>query len=133
MSIIWPYLRPWRYIFSNAIEISRWLRAIVHRGLYGWDIRDTWSLDYYASKVLSESIDHLRAHKHGHPCWCEHPSLDECHCSEKWDRILSDISTGLREGVAWCDDMSLDENDVRKRHHKYAMQLLSEHWFGLWD
>ena len=75
------------------------IRTFIHRGRHGWAPRDTWSLDIYLARVMSESIAHLAEHDHGYP------AHEPWETPEKWKSYLLDLSARLG---TWNDDTFLD-------------------------
>ena len=59
------YARPWALVSDLWHEAD----SIVHRGLYGWDGSDTWSLDAHIVRILPEMLRYLADHTHGSPMW----------------------------------------------------------------
>jgi len=60
------YARPWS-IFS---DLWHDFTSFVHRGLYGWDITDTWNLDHHLLKLLPQLLRAMIESKPGTPVWC---------------------------------------------------------------
>jgi hypothetical protein len=63
------YARPWALVSVLLREV----RAVVRRGLRGWDDSDVWSLDYHLAAILPSMLRHLNQTKHGTPVWCLDP------------------------------------------------------------
>jgi len=60
------YARPWTLVRDLLSEA----RAILRRGLRGWDDSDVWSLDSHLAAILPPMLRHLNHTKHGTPLWC---------------------------------------------------------------
>jgi hypothetical protein len=106
----------------------RHLSEFVIRGRHGWAPSDTWSLDHYLARVISESVLYLRDHTHGYPAGLS---------PDQWHDILTAISGPLsvdpdrlldEEPSEWHERMTREIDAQRK-----ALQLLAEYFPALWD
>ena len=58
----------WHVCFWNYVsDITFRVKTFIQRGMRGWADSDTWCLDYYIAKVISEGVKHLI--KYGNSCW----------------------------------------------------------------
>jgi hypothetical protein len=58
----------WHIYFWNFVsDIPLRVKTFIQRGIRGWADSDTWCLDYYIAKVISEGVKHLI--KYGNSCW----------------------------------------------------------------
>ena len=56
-----------RYFWNFVSDIPLRIKTFIQRGMRGWADSDTWCLDYYISKIVSEGLSHLL--KYGNSCW----------------------------------------------------------------
>jgi hypothetical protein len=56
-----------RYFWNFVSDIPLRVKTFIQRGMRGWADSDTWCLDYYIAKVISEGVQHLI--KYGNSCW----------------------------------------------------------------
>ena len=78
--------------FFGYIEgTPRRILRFIHRGRYGWADCDTWGLDYYLSKVIGDSIQHLKENKHGGPA-----NLKEGEWSEMLGKMIKSFKTAQK-------------------------------------
>lgn len=121
---------------SDGLREVKWF---LQRGRRGWADRDTWGLDGYLARVISESVEHLRRTTHGYPApraeWPWPAEVDK-QAERDWDEILRAIAEGF---AAVADDEYLAEDaDGRlisefKPEYKRAMALFAEWFPSLWD
>ena len=118
------------------------------RARRGWAKSDTWSLDYYLAKTISDSIDHLIENMHGFPA-----NQDQFKTLDDWKEALENISWTFKqsihciEGKAVLPDQEYS-NSMSDFFKKYDMRVLSEeeykrylkgwelfqkYFFSLWD
>lgn len=123
---------------TNIRRMRRLVREIkwfVHRGRHGWAPRDTWSLDDYLARVISESVKHLRDTSHGHPgdiCDCVDDHHRDCNGMQRWNEILDEIIEGFE---ASRDPWGLfgESYDAAKAKRDRSLELLKRYWTALWD
>lgn len=51
------WMRPWELVKDMWHDLA----SFIHRGRYGWDMGDTWSMDMYLAIVISQMLRHLKA------------------------------------------------------------------------
>jgi hypothetical protein len=112
------------YVIKRGIRhLSTFPRVISEffiRGKNGWAPSDTWSLDYYNSKVMIGAISHLRSNNVGHPC------LDEWSDNEEdWEFIWAAILTAMIDGFQAC--LSYVGQDNVKYFPPHSTELSSIH------
>lgn len=59
------YARPWEL----ARDVWHEVASMIHRGVFGWDRTDTWSLDAHLAKILPQMLRYLADQDHGVPSW----------------------------------------------------------------
>jgi hypothetical protein len=94
-----------------------WQRA--HRG---WADCDTWSVDTYVTKVVSEMLVYLADTTHSYP------GSEEFNTPEKWDAHLRDLAKRLR---TWNDDTFADKTSYETT--KAAMEEFGRNLGHYWD
>ena len=67
------------------------------RGKNGWVPNDTWDLDSYLARVISESLKHLAETSNGWPCSNEFPTF------ESWKEYLLKLSKAFEDSVYYDD------------------------------
>ena len=133
----WPWWRHWLdpRTYWYALE------TFCHRGLYGWDRRDVWSIDMYLSEVIPEMLEHyLDASIH-----MFHEDYDEDDEAREGSQKRSDVHrviAAFRADANECATMMCDHeaNWEKKKEHaeywmaerKWAFEWLQAHWNGLW-
>lgn len=116
------WARPWELL----VDAWRELRSIWHRGCYGWDITDTWSLDHYLATILPALLRALAATTQGFPVSAYreigHP---------EW--LYGEDTAALREARAAHKEE--DSATAAAWWHAYLERLASafETWKGLAD
>jgi len=88
-----------RWLSRTYQSISFFLRITLPeyfiRGKRGWGNSDTWSLDWYLSNVIKETVSHLKDNTHGYPCDLKNP--------KQWGNILKKI--------IWTFDIAKEMSD----------------------
>lgn len=66
---LWDYIVSYwhRYFWNFVSDIPLRVKTFIQRGMRGWADSDTWCLDYYIAKVISEGVQHLLTY--GNSCW----------------------------------------------------------------
>lgn len=121
------------------------IKSFIQRGKRGWADEDTWDLDIYLSKVISESVNHLAQNMQGCPSqiWqvyeqnklLTEKQKDELSLKE-WINILKDIRNGFKIVPKMFDVQVLKNKKFQKYQQlklKKAFELLQKHYFSLWD
>jgi hypothetical protein len=118
--------------------IFREIKWFFQRVRRGWDDSNTWDLDHYLAKIISETTLHLKDHTHSFP--------GEGMTFEEWQDMLQQISDAFKDYNDY-DDWHMDllhkegygnaetNKKALERYEdiKTRMQLLIT-WFGhLWD
>ena len=125
-------------LFRHAVKSP--IREFVQRGLHGWCVADTWSVDGYLNKIIPEMLDHLRANNHGWP--------GEPMTYEEWNGdggIIDQIAKGFKANAATIN-MDYIAHGERYDHDKHApmeealqaqfresMELFVKWYNALWD
>lgn len=124
----------WRYYLTHPhifiYHLYRDIKAIIHRGLYGWDKSDTWSVYDYMLTIITPMLDKLRDDCHG----CNNKYWDkkekngnECHL---WKEELKELSDGLKKVKEFdYSPLTKQRDKLFKKHWK----KLGEIFFLLWD
>jgi len=126
------------------------IKAFWQRGRRGWADRDCWSLDYYLSGVLADSIEHLKNINNGYPGI--HPDShkkdygDPRGGGKLWIAIQDVVIDGLRAhrklvNMEWPTEIDpvRDRKELAawesemERRQRVAFVLLQEYWGKLWD
>ena len=97
------------------------LKNFILRGKNGWCPEDTWDLDVYLSKVISETTSYLAKTVHGFP-----PELT----FKRWKEILNQISKDIQIKEFYKTEEE-QLNAYKKR--KEALQLFITYFSFLWD
>lgn len=111
------------------------IKYFIQRGRRGWSDRDIWSLDYYLSTVVIQSVLRLIEIHHGCPqeFFNEKKKGKEC---EKWVVILKQIVEGFEANQKLMDlDYELHSKEEKKLKDKWkkGSELFIKHYNSLWD
>lgn len=87
------------------------------RVTYGFDERETWSLDFSLGVWLYPRLCFFKEQGQGYPCGLT---------LKKWNNILDDMIDGFKE-VATKELFERDNDKIEK-----AYKLLSKHYSDLW-
>lgn len=97
------------------------LKNFVLRGKNGWCPEDTWNLDAYLAKVISETTDYLRKNLNGYPNGLSLRS---------WKKILKQIS----RDIIVRDDIITEKSQLEAyAKRKKALELFVKYFNFLWD
>jgi len=98
------------------------LKNFILRGKNGWCPEDTWNLDVYLSKVISETTKYLSKHTVSYP----HELT-----FEQWKKILRKIS----KDIYFDEDKIVTEKGQLKAYakQKEALELFVKYFPNLWD
>lgn len=97
------------------------LKNFIQRGKRGWCPQDTWNLDVYLSKVISESVKHLRENTVSYP---HEMSF------RQWKKILKQIS----EDIVIKDYFQTEKEQLTAyKKRKEALRLFAIYFNNLWD
>ena len=144
-TLIKPYLGPWKnpgWWWNNIIELWRWSKSFINRGLYGYANRDVWDMSYYLVPIILSMLKHLKKNQHGHPA-----NITE----GEWNVILNEMILGFEAGKRVCNDeyyletgfpeirfdgdvqewQKSEEEDLELFHK--GMILFDPWFFALWD
>ena len=94
----------------------------MYRGVHGWCPEDTWNLDIYLSKVISESVKYLMNKAVSYP----HELT-----FKQWKKILRKIS----KDIYFDEDKIVTEKGQLKAYEKrkQALELFVKYFNFLWD
>lgn len=97
------------------------LKNFFLRGKNGWCPEDTWNLDIYLARVISETTKYLAKTTHGFP-----PELT----FKRWKEILKQISKDID-----IKDFYKTEKEQLKAYEKRkeALELFVKYFNFLWD
>jgi len=97
------------------------LKNFMYRGVHGWCPEDTWNLDYYLAKVISETTNYLQKNLNSYP---DGLTLG------KWRKILKQISKDIivRDNII-TEKSQLEAYAKRKK----ALELFIKYFNFLWD
>lgn len=144
-----------RYGIKNwLLEIKYRVPNFFHRAWYGWGKADVWGLDFYLSRIIYQSLIHLKKNKQGYPITIitknvKDPNDIDSEANQKnWDKILNkmilafklanDIGSGGREFYSpkLSKEKQLKFKCLTKdedQQIKEGMKLFIKHFFSLWD
>jgi len=110
-------------------EIYRKIKKFIQRGQRGWSDEDTWSLDEYLAKVISETTKHLAKNT------CSFPTELT---PQRWVKILKRISKDIIAPTVLDDKAETVKNYGKKslvayEKRKDALKLLTCYFNDLWD
>jgi len=98
------------------------LKNFILRGKNGWCPEDTWNLDCYLAKVISETTAYLAKTTHGAPIGVS---------SKGWKKILKQISKDI---VIKDDVLSSTKKSQRAyKKRQEALELFVKYFNFLWD
>lgn len=140
-----------RYVWNYVEDAIRYIKRFFQRGKNGWAVCDTWGLDFYIAKVISESLQHLL--DNGNSAWTKKDlkALKEIVYTFKTAKDI--ISHNVRyipsDKFTWkeykkykkfCKMMSKKYNDnyriMTKRESirfEKGFSLFQKYYFHLWD
>lgn len=141
-----------RRFFYEIPDLPRYgykkIRRGVQRAYRGWANEDTWALDHYLSKVIKESLIHLKKNKMGYPATASTGKEEYDYDEARWNDILDEmiyafdlneqIANGYREQYypqikaserKEMNCLTLKE-DIRRRK---GMLKFVQYYFSLWD
>src|ERR1700678_910209 len=123
---VYVFLFGWNGLLNHKLNPRLILNSIVwrrQRAKRGWADRDTWSLDSYIAKVISEMLVYLADHTHSYP-----GGGSEWPTPEDWDTHLRDLARRMTawSGDDWCDDDAYATT-------KAAMAEFAENFGHYWD
>ena len=97
------------------------IKNFIYRGIHGWCPEDTWSLDEYLARVISEATGYLAKTVHGFP-----PELT----FKRWKEILKQIS----KDIIIKDDYKTEKEQLKAyEKRKEALKLFVTYFNNLWD
>lgn len=97
------------------------MKNFILRGKSGWCPEDTWNLDIYLSKVISETTGYLAKHTVSYPA---EMSL------KQWKEILHQISKDIRIKEFYNTEKEQLRVYVKQ---KEALKLFVTYFNNLWD
>jgi len=107
--------------FQLVSETHKNMKNFILRGKNGWCPEDTWNLDWYLAKVISETTGYLSRTIHGFP-----PELT----FKKWKGILKQISKDIQIKEEYkTEKAQLKAYEKRKK----ALELFVKYFNNLWD
>ena len=122
---LWIYYR----IRRQLIDIKYWPKEVKwcwQRITRGWSDRDTWSFDYYLSKVIGEGVKRLSEKSAGWPD-------QNFKTYEEYTAMLRKMSDGFLNynNKLFDTDESLSDEDIKQLNK--SLDLLKKHFQTLWD
>lgn len=128
----------------------------VQRGIYGWSVRDCWSIDSHLSEIIPEMLRWLKENKHGVPtdfaeaakkmrtgngasATVEYDDTDLEQGEILYNAMLDEIITGFESyqklGSPWeCTVEEFRANEkIWQTKFLRGMELLTKHYETLWD
>jgi hypothetical protein len=126
------YVRPWELARDLWFES----RSVLHRGIYGWAVEDTWSLDRHLSVILPQMLRRLKEDAYGIPTWCfspDDPELDNVDkARENWQAWLEAKAKALESFIELLDEIAY-EDDPRWQAFYDEMGDFWKYFASLWD
>lgn len=131
----WALWRLWRYTLHPRVM---WRKVVRYhqRGVRGWADEDTWSFDYYLSRVIVEGLDHLRKNTHGYPSKLV-PDYEVAmeqrveDGAQRWNQILYEIMEGFAATSLLSQSVQFTiVDDVLIRDHALEAKLLAAQELG---
>lgn len=107
-------------------------RDFFRRGKRGWAASDTWEMNYYLARVLSEMLDYKAEHDMSYP---------STHTPESWAEDLRAAATWFHR-YAYMDELEYEgdidahwarEEEIRANVRDIALPWLTKHFDTLWD
>ena len=97
------------------------LKNFILRGKNGWCPEDTWNLDVYLAKVISETTSYLAKTVHGFPRELTF---------KRWKDILNQIS----KDIVIKDFYNTEKEQLKAyEKRKEALELFVKYFNNLWD
>lgn len=111
---------PWETVIHLWDEVV----SFVHRGLYGYAVKDTWSLDMYLATWMPSAIRRI-ANGHGYPY-----GLTE----KRWKIILEKIARGFEATYLMDEDYMAPRKQVKKwvKERDKGLELFAKYYSNLW-
>lgn len=141
-----------RWLIYNAKDVPhnfyRKCRRGWQRAYSGWADEDCWSLDYYLSKVIRDSVKRLRNHHCGFPGYMTNKEWNEkldaiIYTFDVNDKILNDYWMALQKCDEWKDEVYLEQKERFNDFHVMTFEeteryergwkYFQEYYFHLWD
>jgi len=93
---------------------------------YGFDISDTWSLDYSLAEWLYPRLMYLKDNTISYPCDMEY---------KEWLEILDIIATKIGKYLFTIKNIEASLEDEKKAYSEYkeAMGMVHKYLHDLWD
>jgi hypothetical protein len=115
--------------FQLVSETHKNMKNFILRGKNGWCPEDTWNLDIYLSKVISETTGYLSRTIHGFP-----PELT----FKKWKGILNKISKWINAPNVLDESVNNmgkynEQSKLAYKKQKEALKLFVKYFNNLWD
>jgi hypothetical protein len=129
----WELWRLWHYTLTPH---AMWRKVVRYhqRGVRGWADEDTWSFDYYLSRVIVEGLDHLRVNAHGFPSTlvpddATEPDVEDG--AQRWNQILYEIMEGFAATSLLSQSVQFTiVDDTLIRDHALEAKLLAAQELG---
>lgn len=111
------------------MNLYRKIKSFIQRGRRGWADEDTWDLDCYLAKVISETTKHLAKNTNSYPTDLT---------PQEWTKILKRISKDIIAPVVLDESINNmgnynKENKKAYEKQKDALKLLTCYFNDLWD
>ena len=105
------------------------IKNFILRGKNGWCPEDTWNLDWYLARVISETTKYLAKTTHGFP-----PELT----FKRWKRVLKTISEGINAPYRLDESVNNmgkynEQSKIAYEKQKKALELFVKYFNFLWD
>ena len=147
-SLWWKIERDWNFIR----RIPREIKWFFQRAIRGWADCDTWSFDGYLSKIISQGLKRLKAHKMGYPSRYTEKEWDEViDCMVRAFETAMKVTNNELDYVPQLPPESLEDSlwksieDIARKYGSRCMtkeeeaemkkgfQLFIENFFSFWD
>ena len=128
----------------------------VQRGIYGWSVRDCWSIDSHLSEIIPEMLRWLKENKHGVPtdfaeaakkmrtgndalATVEYNAADLEQGEILYNAMLDEIIAGFESYRKIVNRWEYSHEEFRANEKMWrakflrGMELLTKHYETLWD
>ena len=118
-----------RHPIERLHEIGLNIKYAYQRIKYGWCEKDTFDIDTWFLNVIPQMLKYFRDNFHSHPVFMlDNGELDP-DSEHSWNMILDEM-------ISCFDAINNDILNIHNSNDKYkdrAFELLSKHFWNLWD
>ena len=106
------------------LDTKLFFKRIFWRFKFGFDITDTWNLDYSLAEWLEPRVRHLANNTHGHP----HDFTEQ-----EWHMYLITIANRIKRYLNAIEKSDTQEELEAYESYKIAMQMFTDRLHDMWD